>query len=227
MFTYVNFKAEVQFIRSKLKEECPKTQLGELIIAIDKYESQLKQEYESLCAMITPSQDIRRRMDTCTSVTTEIIALLKRRHTEAGTKEFDAEAVKETLLQLPQREDARSVYGSTVSRAGRGNQQGSHVSVKKAEAAARLASKCAEMNREKEISAQRKEVLAQQERLKFTQWSTCFKKKNFLTGQQPAGTGMSLKHWMKGSHIQVSRNFLTLWQRRHALHAIRFPLFMH
>lgn len=41
------------------------------------------------------------------------------------------------------------------------------MSAKRAEAAARLAAKRAELKREKEISAQRKEVLAQQERLKM------------------------------------------------------------
>ena len=54
-----------------------------------------------------------------------------------------------------------------MSRAGVGSLHDSQMSVKKAEAAARLASKRAELNREKDITAQRKEVLAQQERLKL------------------------------------------------------------
>ncbi|XP_048846374.1 uncharacterized protein LOC125717469 [Brienomyrus brachyistius] len=166
MFIYVNFKAEAQLIRTKLKQECSKVELSDMIVPIENYESRLKQEYERLRALTTPSQDIRRRMDSCTSATTELIALLKGRHAEVGTKEFDAEAAKAALFHLLQREDARSIYGSTVSRAGVSSQQGSQVSVKKAEAAARLASKRAEINREKEISAQRMEILAQQERLK-------------------------------------------------------------
>ena len=36
MFTYVNFKAGVQLIRSKLKEECSKTELGEMIKSVEK-----------------------------------------------------------------------------------------------------------------------------------------------------------------------------------------------
>lgn len=54
-----------------------------------------------------------------------------------------------------------------MSRARQSSHQGSHVLAKKADAAARLASKRAEINREQEIAAQRKEVLAQQERLKM------------------------------------------------------------
>lgn len=167
MFTYLNFKAEAQFIRSRLKEECSKTELDDMMVTAEKREAELKQTYESIRALNVPSQDIRRRMDSCTSVTSEITALLKRRCAEAGTKEFDAEAVKETLFQLLQRDDARSVYGSTVSRSERDSQQGSHMSVERAEAAARIAPKRAELKREKEISAQRKEVIAQQERLKM------------------------------------------------------------
>lgn len=166
MLTYVNFKAEVQYIRTKLKEECCKSDIGEMIRTLEKYESELKQEYKSLRALTTPAQDIRRGMDICTSVTSKITTLLKVCYAEAD-KEFIAEAVKETLLKLLQREDARSVYGSTVSRAGVGNVQDSQVSVKKAEVVAHLASKRAELNREREISAQRKEVLAQQEKLKL------------------------------------------------------------
>ncbi|XP_067251700.1 uncharacterized protein [Chanodichthys erythropterus] len=134
-----------------------------MMVTAEKREAEL---YESIRALNVPSQDIRRRMDSCASVTSEITAL-KRGCAQVGTKVFDAEAVKETLLQLLQRDDARSVYGSTVSRAERDSQQGTHMSVKRAEAAARLAAKRAELKREKEISAQRKEVLVQQERLKM------------------------------------------------------------
>ena len=107
MLTYVNFKAvEVQYIRTKLKEARSKSDLGEMIRTLEKFESELKQEYESLHALTTPAQYIRRKMDCCTSVASEIITLLKVRYAEVD-KEFDAEAVKETLSKLLQREDAR------------------------------------------------------------------------------------------------------------------------
>ncbi|CAI5660438.1 unnamed protein product [Oreochromis niloticus] len=171
MSTYLNFKAEIQLTRSKLKEECSKAELAEMIKSVEKCELDLQQDYVALRALTTPSQDMRRKMDSCTSVSAEMMILLKRRYADVD-KEFDALAVKESLLQLLQREGAESIYGSTVSRAGRNSQhshsqQGSHVSARKAEAAARLASKQAEINREMEISARRKEILAQQEQLKM------------------------------------------------------------
>ncbi|XP_063740237.1 uncharacterized protein LOC134864868 [Eleginops maclovinus] len=166
MYAYVNFKAEVQFIRTKLKQECTKKELGDMIQSLGVYEPILKQEYDSLRTMTTPSPDIRRKMDSCSSVTTEIVKLLNTRYAEAD-KEFDPDTVKESLLKLLERDDAKSIYGSTVSRAAGGSLPGSQVSQKKVEVAARLASKRAEITREKEISEQRKEVIAQQERLKM------------------------------------------------------------
>lgn len=171
MSTYLNFKAENQLTRSKLKEECSKAELAEMIKSVEKCELDLHQDYVALRALTTPSQDMRRKMDSCTSVSAEMMILVKRRYGDVD-KEFDAGAVKESLLQLLQREGAESIYGSTVSRAGRNSQhshsqQGSHVPARKAEATARLASKQAEINREIEISARRKEILAQQEQLKM------------------------------------------------------------
>ncbi len=51
MFTYLNFKAEVQFIRSKLKEECSKTLLNDMMVTAEKREAELKQIYENIRAL--------------------------------------------------------------------------------------------------------------------------------------------------------------------------------
>ncbi|KAL3991912.1 RAB6A-GEF complex partner protein 1 [Sarotherodon galilaeus] len=112
--------------------------------------------------MTTPSQYMRRKMDSCTSVSAEMMILLKRRYADVD-KEFDAGAVKESLIQLLQREGAESIYGSTVSRAGRNSQ---HNHSQQGKGAARLALKQAEINREMAISARRKEILVQQEQQK-------------------------------------------------------------
>lgn len=159
---YLNFKVEVQLTRSKLKEECSKTELDNMISAIEKHESDLKTVYESLRVTTSPSHDIRRKMDSCTSVTTELITVLKGRHNKAGVEEFDAVAERETLRQLLKRDDARSIYGSTVSRAEQSSQHGSHASQRRADVAAKLASKRAEMKRDREI-AEQKRLLARAE----------------------------------------------------------------
>lgn len=104
MSTYVNFNAEIQLTRSKLKEERSKAELSEIIKSVQKSESELAQDYESLRALTTPSQDMRRKMDNCSSVSTDLILLLKRRYADVD-KEFDAVAVNESLLQLLQIEE--------------------------------------------------------------------------------------------------------------------------
>ena len=91
--TYLHFKAEVQLTRSKLKLQCSKSELGDRIHSIQQCESDLKHDYESIRALTAPSQDIRRKMDSCTSVSAEIILLLKRRYADVEN-EFDTEAVK-------------------------------------------------------------------------------------------------------------------------------------
>ncbi|XP_023806193.1 uncharacterized protein LOC105356638 [Oryzias latipes] len=168
--TYMQFKAEVQLTRSKLKVQCSKSELVERIRSIEQSECDVKHHYESIRVITAPPQDVRRKMDSCTSVSAELILLLKRRYADVD-KEFDAEAVKESLQKLLQRQDAKSIYGSTVSRAEKSqhdlSSQSSHVTAKRAEAAARLAAKRAEVNREIEISAQRREIVVQQERLKM------------------------------------------------------------
>lgn len=82
MSTYLNFKAEIQLTRSKLKEECSKAELAEMIKSVEKCELDLQQDYVALRALTTPSQDMRRKMDSCTSVSAEMMILLKRRYAD-------------------------------------------------------------------------------------------------------------------------------------------------
>ena len=168
MTTYLNFKSEVQLRRSNLKGECSKHELSNMIEALDKHESDVKQAYESLRVLTTPSPDIRRKMDSCVSVTTEMTTVLNKRHAEVGVEEFDAIAERETLQQLLERDDARSIYGS---RAGQSSHHrscvSSQTSQRRAEVAAQLASMRAAMKREEEIADQRRLLVQQQSRAKM------------------------------------------------------------
>ena len=103
MTLYINFKAEIQLTRTRLKVFCSKPELSEMIEMIGEIERKLRETYVSLRKLTTPDQDIRRRMDTCTSVTAEITAMISARREEIDNP-FDAAAVKESLSQLLQRE---------------------------------------------------------------------------------------------------------------------------
>ena len=69
---YTNFKSEVNFTRIKLKLECSKAELEEMIEILEQCKTEIEQVYESLRTLTIPLQDIRRKMDTCTSVTSEV-----------------------------------------------------------------------------------------------------------------------------------------------------------
>ena len=76
---YTNFKSEVKFTRIKLKLECSKTELEEMIEILEQCKTEVEQAYESLWTLTTPPPDIRKKMDTYTSVTSEIIIVLEER----------------------------------------------------------------------------------------------------------------------------------------------------
>ena len=78
--TYTNFKSEVNFARIKLKSECSKAELKEMIEIIE----QCKTAYKSLRTLTAPLLDIRKKMDTCTSVTSEVIIVLEERQKESN-----------------------------------------------------------------------------------------------------------------------------------------------
>ena len=95
---YTTFKTEVQFVRSKLKDECSKSALEWYILSVQRCESNLKRGYESIRAVKTPSQDVRRKMDTCTAVADQVVSLLKKRCAEAESIVFDPEAARAETL---------------------------------------------------------------------------------------------------------------------------------
>ena len=148
---YTNLKSEVNFTRIKLKSECSKAELEEMIEILEQCKTEVEEAYESLQMLTTPLPDIRRKMDTCTSVTSEVIIVLEEWQKESN-QIINLFAIKKSLSKLLQRENARSIYGSTVSKLGGSSCQESQISTKKAEVAAHLAAKWAEIHQEDEIS---------------------------------------------------------------------------
>lgn len=95
---------------------------------------------------VTPSTELRRRIDACEAVTTDLIKVAYERI--SGIDEFDAGQVKHRLKELLESSYAHSIYGSTVPRMShKSSAQLSHrtasscVASKQAEAAAELAAR--------------------------------------------------------------------------------------
>lgn len=63
---------------------------------------------------LTPSSETRRRIDACEAVTKDIVKIAYERIVGIDG-DFDGERVKQRLCELLKRDNARSVYGSTVS----------------------------------------------------------------------------------------------------------------
>ena len=160
---YEKWKIQVRDVRTTLKHECSESELYDMMDVVEKFDSELKDLYDSIRLQTAPSQEIRRKVDACSAVTADLLGLMRIRLTEEG-EEFDAEAEKSRLRMLLNSEYARSIYGSTVSRATSLSHRSNHlsespsISAKRAETAAQLAAKKAEVEMQGVIDAQRQEL---------------------------------------------------------------------
>ena len=106
---YNNFKTEVQYVRLNLQEECSKFDLKEGVLTLKKWESDLKSQYNDLSKMTTPCKDLKRKMSSCVSVTSELVSLLMC-SAEAGATEFVPErALKEKVVNMEKQKDSEDV----------------------------------------------------------------------------------------------------------------------
>ena len=171
---------EVRSSRIQLKGQCSEDLFGNLIDELQRLESLVSQAYDTIRKQSTPKQDIKRRMDSCTAVTHDIVSLIQHTISEVGDP-WDDHAEHHHLHILLDQQYAHSACGSTILNPSiapmseAGNRQQSNKSVastlvaKKAEAAVQLAAKEAELKAieneqakkvrlERSIEAQRLEI---------------------------------------------------------------------
>ena len=160
---YDKWKTEVREIRSKLKCECSDNDLYNMMDAVEKLETEMKELYDSIRLDMTPNQEIRRKIDACTAVSSDLLGLMRVRLSEEG-EDFDADAEKARLRMLLDNEYAKSIYGSTISKSTAHSSssylssENPSISAKRAETAAQLAAKKAEIEMEAAIDAQRQQL---------------------------------------------------------------------
>ncbi|KAK0143561.1 hypothetical protein N1851_018301 [Merluccius polli] len=139
---YQNWKAEVRNTREQLKSDISSTQLALLVDVLEEVKNNVTKLYDEIRQVVTPSFDVRQRVDACEAVTADIIKIAYERI--AGIDEFDAVREKSRLRTLLECDYAQSIYGSTVSRVSHEHSQHSSASclaVKRADAAAEVAAK--------------------------------------------------------------------------------------
>ncbi|XP_030604506.1 uncharacterized protein LOC115793597 [Archocentrus centrarchus] len=160
---YDKWKIKVRNIRTRLKEECPEKDLYSMMDDVELFDSELKELYDDIRKQTAPNQEIRRKVDACSAVTLDLMQLMRVRLTEDAS-EFDAVAEKARLRMLLDNEYARSIYGSTTSRVTAHSPHSDHfsestsISHKRAETAAQLAAKKAEIEMEDAIEAHRQQL---------------------------------------------------------------------
>lgn len=160
---YDKWKIKVRDARTRLKEACPEKDLYSMMDDVEMLDSDLKETYDNIRKQTAPSQEIRRKVDACSAVTLDLLRLMRVRLTEEES-EFDAAAEKARLRMLLDNEYARSIYGSTASRVTARSpysdrlSESPSISNKRAEAAAQLAAKRAEIEMEETIEAHRQQL---------------------------------------------------------------------
>lgn len=161
---YESWKEQVRATRIKLKDQCSDHDLSDMMDTVEGLETQVKDVYEIIRSQSAPSTEIRRKLDSCTAVTTDLLGLMKVRMSEVGQEEFDAKAENARLHMVLDREYAQSIFGSIISKSTIRSDRSSCSSVqqsitaKRAECAAQLAAKEAEIKMEEAIAAQRQEL---------------------------------------------------------------------
>ncbi|KAJ8008051.1 hypothetical protein DPEC_G00100760 [Dallia pectoralis] len=180
---YEQWKLHTREARDQLKTYMSESQLWLLIEQLKKDKEDLMNVYYEIRNLITPSADIRRRVDTCESMTTEITNIAYNRAID-DENEFDEQKERHRLHELLRHNHAKSVYGSAASSIS--HSQSDHYSIpsvmtaKRADAAAELAVKEAhyqmllEEERQKELireleEQQRKALEAQKRELERLQ----------------------------------------------------------
>ncbi|KAL1276825.1 hypothetical protein QQF64_036448 [Cirrhinus molitorella] len=158
---YENWKEQVKATRTKLKSECSDQDLSDLMDSVEEMETQVKNVYELIRSQSVPSTEIRRKMDSCTAVTADIMGLMKVRMSEVGQEEFDVKAENARIHMVLDKEYAQSIFSttsSTLSHRSSCSSAQQSITAKRAECAAQLAAKQAEMEMEEAIATQRLEL---------------------------------------------------------------------
>lgn len=107
---YEIWKEQVKATRTKLKGECSDQDLSDLMDSVEGMESQVKNVYELIRSQSVPSTEIRRKMDSCTAVTADLMGLMKVRMSEVGQEEFDANAEDARIRMVLDKEYALAIF---------------------------------------------------------------------------------------------------------------------
>lgn len=148
---YDQWKEDARNAREHLKLDASETQLAILIDTLETAKNKVLGAYNEFRQCVSPTVEMRRKMDACEAVTADITKIVNERITSIDG-DFDAEREKSRLRTLLTRQYARSIFGSTVSQVSQEASNSSHRSVvsnleaKRVDAAEEVAAKQAAYN---------------------------------------------------------------------------------
>ena len=168
---YEHWKIQVREAREKLKSDITETQMSSLADIIEKERDDIMKLYTELRDYVTPTTDLRRKIDACEAVTGDIIKIIYERLT-CIDGDFDAERERYRLRKLLDRDYAHSIYGSTAApsrstqRSSSSSASSSHIAAKRVDAVAELAAKEAEYKIAQEERKQKERIKVLEEQQK-------------------------------------------------------------
>ncbi|CAJ1066522.1 GRB10-interacting GYF protein 2-like [Xyrichtys novacula] len=112
---YERWKIQARESRKRLKMDLSESELSFLVETLEKERDAIMSTYLQIRDHITVSTELRRCVDACDAVTTDIRKIAYERLTGIDG-DFDAEQAQRPLKDLLKRSCAHSIYGSTVSR---------------------------------------------------------------------------------------------------------------
>ena len=167
---YDQWKMQARKVRNQLKSDISVSQIASLVDAIQKAKENVLKVYDEIRGCITPSPDLRRRVDACEAVTTDITKIAYERISGIN-EDVDFEEEKQRLHELLRHDYAKSIYGASASYTSihTSHSKDSLVTAKRADAAADLAAKEAEYEMLLEEEKQKEKLEAQRRELERIQ----------------------------------------------------------
>ncbi|XP_028314916.1 uncharacterized protein LOC114470784 [Gouania willdenowi] len=156
---YEHWKGQVRVYREDLKSDLSESRLADMADGIERTVNDMMKVYNDLRERHAPSHVIRRKMDSCESVTKDIMKIIFERL--AAIDEYDGEKERQRLHQLLLYEHAKSIFG-TASQSS--NHTEASIAAKRIEAAAESAAMEAQYKIAQEEIKQREKIREMEEK---------------------------------------------------------------
>ena len=137
---YEQWKMLIRKSKQNLKTNISEAELATMADNIEKGMNDIIKVYSEMRVHATPSTELRRKMDACEAVTSDLLRVIYER-LSAIDGEFDADIERQHLHQLHANDYAYSVYGSASQSGASHRSETASIVAKRIDAAAELAAK--------------------------------------------------------------------------------------